>query len=69
MARHILTPEERQRGGKTRASQDSFREHCANAYEILKFKRPDVAMKILEKKIRPYYSGSAERQQRAYCNS
>ncbi len=52
--RHQFTPEERSKGGKTRASQDSFTEMCINGYEALQFKRPGVAMWIYQVKVRPH---------------
>ena len=55
MSRHVFTPEERRRGGKTRASQPSFREHCARAYEALQAKYGAASLYILRAYIQPYY--------------
>ncbi len=37
-----------------RAAMPGFPEHCEDAYEMLKFKRPDAALYILRQKIAPY---------------
>jgi hypothetical protein len=39
-----------------------FGAHCENAYEALKWKRPDAALYILRQKIAPYMAAKAARQ-------
>jgi len=52
--RHQFTAEERQRGGKTRASQDSFTEMCINGYEALQFKNPYAWAWVYQNKVAPH---------------
>ena len=56
--RHVLTQEERSRGGKkggkTRASQPDFIDMCQWGYFCLQIKRPDVAMWIYENRVKPH---------------
>ena len=52
--RHQFTSEERQRGGKTRASQDSFTEMCINGYEALQFKNPYAWAWVYQNKVAPH---------------
>ena len=62
MPRHQFTKEERSKGGKARAAMPDFSEHCENAYEALKWKRPDAALYILRQKIAPYMAAKQQRQ-------
>lgn len=64
--RHLLTFEERSRGGKkggkTRASMPDFIEMCQYGYWCLQIKRPDVAMFIYETKVKPHMQKKAGAQ-------
>jgi len=62
MSRHVFTKEECSRGGITRSQMPDFPEHCENAYEILKWKRPDAALYILRQRVAPYMAAKAARR-------
>jgi hypothetical protein len=52
--RHQFTPQERSKGGKTRAAQESFTEMCEYGYQMLQLKNPYAAMWIYEQKVKPH---------------
>ncbi len=59
---HRFTHDEAVAAGKKRAAMPGFSEHCENAYESLKWKRPDAALYILRQKIAPYMAAKAARK-------
>lgn len=54
MSKHVFTAEERRRGGIARSSMPSFPEHCSNAFELLKAKRPDCWRWIYKHRVSPH---------------